>query len=102
MCILWQEAQLRQNLLGLLNYVIDQDETFSRDLASCKPWSHSNGHTVSLSEIIDRLKSANVEVSANIFNYFTKTEFVEILLSKLIRRVMSGPRLCQQNYLKLE
>ncbi len=54
-------------LIDLLNRVIVQDETLSRDLASHETWSDSNGHNASLKDISVELEIAKTEVSDPIF-----------------------------------
>ncbi len=53
--------------MDLLNRVIVQDETLSRDLASYQTWSDSKGHNVSLQEITVELESEKTEVGDPIF-----------------------------------
>ncbi len=50
-------------MLDLLNRVIVQDETLSRELASNQTWRGSNGHNASLKDITVELESAKTEVS---------------------------------------
>ncbi len=70
---LWQASQLKKKLLDLLNSVIAQDATLSRDLASYQTWSDCYGHNVSLNEIAVKLERAIAEVS----DYFFDLEIVD-------------------------
>ncbi len=65
----------------MLNRVIVQDETLSRDLASYQTLSDSNGHNASLKDITDELESAKTEVSDPIF--MVKIGEIDELISRI-------------------
>ncbi len=82
----------------MLNRVIVQDETLSRDLASYQTWSEINKHNASLDETAKKLKCAEAEVRDYIFYSLEMGEFDAVVLSEFINRIKGGSKLSPAIY----
>ncbi len=82
----------------MLNSVIVEDETLSRDLTSYQTWSENNKYNATLGETADKLESAKAEVRDYIFYSLEIGEFDAVVPSEFINQIKGGSKLCPAIY----